>query len=913
MQKKIAFTSFVAIVIAAGIYWFLYTTKARTPVSAGINAIPTDAAIIFESKQSQSTWKKLSQTNIMWEELLGTNTFANLNKEVNYIDSLLQTDEASSQLLEGHSVFISAHAVASKQFHLLFVYSLPNRTYEPEIELFFEKVNNKKEIVYSDFEGHEIGILSPHGKQPLKFAFIEGTLIMSSDQTLIEKSILQLRSGISLQTEKNFSKIFSAAGKKVDANIYLNYKTFPSLLDPFIFSSYKKDLSAISNFADFSGWDVTLKPNSLMLSGFTGSNDSLDKNFLNIFNKQKPQAIELINIIPKNTAFMMFYGISNTKTFITDHKKYIKANSRTQQYDSFISSIKSQYHLDIEQTFFGGLDNELALVVTESPTVDFTENSYAVLHSNDIQSLLKTLNDAADSVDYLNKEEKDTLSFRDHLISHLNIADVIPQLLGQPFNRIKKTYFTTINDYVIFGNSQNSLRNFINDFENNHTLANDKNYTSFAENISAEANVYYYSSIARSTNIYKNFVTEELSKDIENKSELFRKFESVGIQFTFNNKLFYNNISLKYNPELKQETGTLWESKLDSTVSSKPYLLINHNTKAKEVFVQDDANKIYLISNTGKVIWTKQLNERIMSDVTQVDVLKNNKLQMVFNTRSFIYMYDRNGNDMKGFPVKLKSPATNPLAVIDYENNNDYRLFIACENKQMLCFNAIGEIVTGFKPDKTANAVYLPVAYFNAAGKDHLCAIDNSGKVYILDRHGNTRVKLKEQVGKGIRNFYIESGKDYSKSFIVSADTLGNVIRLNLAGDLEKIKFQDFETSPYFEYRDINNDKTKEFIFLTRNELKVFNADKSLLFNYEFKSPITQAPQFFIFPDGKGKIGIVSETSNEIFLFNDNGSLADTFPLNGKTQISIGDLNNEGAFNIVTGSADNSIYVYPLK
>lgn len=913
MRKKIAFSTFIAIVLAAGIYWFIYTTQARTPVSAGIDAIPADAAIIFESKQSKNTWKKLSQTNIMWEELLGTKTFANLNKQASYVDSILQSDEASSQLLEGHSIFISAHSSKENNFNLLFVYSLPNRTYESEMELFFEKINNKKEIVYTDFEGQEIGTLTPHGKQPLKFAFVEGTLIMSSDQALVERSIKQLLSGISLQKDKNFSKIFSAAGKKVDANIYLNYKTFHSLLEPFIFNSYKKELSSFSNFADFSGWDVTLKPNSLMLSGFTGSNDSLDTNFLNIFNKQKPQTIELINIIPKKTAVMMFYGISNTKTFITDHKKYLKANSKFKTYEQFASTVRSRYHIDIEQVVFSGLDNELALVITESPTVDFTENLYIVMHSNDIQSAIQTLNDAADSVNYINKEEKDTLSYRDHLICNLNIKDLFPQLLGSEFSRIKQPYFTQIKDYIVFGNSQNSLRNFINDFENNHTLANDKNYTSFAENISSEANVYYYSSIARSTNIYKGFVTEELSKDIDNKSELFKKFESVGIQFTFNNKLFYNNIYLKYNPELKQETGTLWESKLDSTVSSKPYLLINHNTKAKEVFVQDDANKIYLISNTGKVIWTKQLNEKIMSDITQVDVLKNNKLQMVFNTRSFIYMYDRNGNDMKGFPVKLKSPATNSLSVIDYENNNDYRLFIACENKEILCFNATGEIVKGFKSDKTISPVYLPVTYFNTSGKDHLCAIDISGKIYILDRHGNIRLKIKEQVGRGIRNFYIESGKDYSKSFIVSADTLGNVIRINLAGDQEKIKFQDFETSPYFEYRDINNDKTKEFIFLTRNELKVFNSDKSLLFNYEFKTPVTQAPQFFIFPDGKGKIGIVSEVSNEIYLFNDNGSLQDAFPLNGKTPISIGDLNNEGAFNIVTGSADNSIYVYPLR
>ena len=465
----------------------------------------------------------------------------------------------------------------------------------------------------------------------------------------------------------------------------------------------------------------------------------------------------------------------------------------------------------------------------------------------------------------------------------------------------------------MFANTDDALRSFINDFENNKTLANNKNYQAFSENVSKEANLFIYSSIARSSNIYSSFVTEDLSQEIEKQIKLIQKFEGVGIQFTFNNKLFYSTIYLKYNPEIKQEISTLWETKLDTTISSKPYLVINHTTKAKEIFVQDDGNKIYLISNTGKIIWSKQLHDKIMSDVVQVDVLKNNKLQLLFNTRSAIYMYDRNGNDMKGFPIKLKSPATNALSVFDYEKNRDYRIFVASENKKITCFKPDGEEVSGFKFDKTTSLVYMPIQYFRADNKDHICAIDVKGKIYILDRQGEIRIKIKEQLAPGIRNFFIEPGKDYSKSYIVAADTLGNVIKISLSGDKENIRFQNFETSPYFDYKDINNDKTKEFIFLTRNKLKVFSADKSLIFSYEFPTKLSGAPLFFLFPDGSKKIGVVSEEENKLYLFNESGSLYNGFPLTGKTYFSIGDINNEGIINLITGSSDSSIYVYQLE
>ncbi len=73
------------------------------------------------------------------------------------------------------------------------------------------------------------------------------------------------------------------------------------------------------------------------------------------------------------------------------------------------------------------------------------------------------------------------------------------------------------------------------------------------------------------------------------------------------------------------------------------------------------------------------------------------------------------------------------------------------------------------------------------------------------------------------------------------------------------------------------------------------------------------APLFFLFPDGSKKIGVVSEEENKLYLFNESGSLYNGFPLTGKTYFSIGDINNEGIINLITGSSDSSIYVYQLE
>lgn len=912
MSRKIIFGIVIAAILIGGGYWFFHTKEARTPISEGINAIPIDAAIIFESKQSKNTWKKLSQTNIMWEELLATQTIANINRQGTTIDSILQSSPEIMQLLENHSIYISAHITSKNNFDLLYVFSLPNMTYKSSIEDYLaEKIQSTKiPLTTSEFEGETIKTIAYSNIKRFHYSITNGILIISINKELVQNSIHQVKSNISLNNDNNFSKVIRTAGKNVDANVYINYQKFSELATPLLYPTSEKSVLPISNFADCSSWDVSIKPNALMLSGFTLANDSNNR-FLSLFTKQKPQEAEVIKIIPSSVSTFLFFGVSDVNIYHEDYKKQLTSKNTLGNYNKSVETINKKQNINIEELMLKWMDNEMALVVTESASTDFTNNTYAIIRSNNIEDAINTLNEL--SANFSEEEKTDTSSYRGHAITFLNIDNILPTILGNPFEKIKHNYYTSIDNYVVFSNTSEALKNYIDEVESHKTLSNDKNYKAFSENISAESNVYLYNSIAQSKNVYSHFIKEELANELNLKENLLKKFEAVGIQFSSSNKLFYSNVYLKYNPEQKQQSGTLWETKLDTTISNRPYLLINHKTKAKEVFIQDDANKIYLISNTGKILWTKQLTEKIMSDVIQVDVLKNDKLQLVFNTRSFIYMFDRNGFPMDGFPIKLRSPATNAIAVIDYEKNRDYRIFIATENKRIVCYKANGEQLTAFAFDKTTDQVFLPLQYFVANNKDHLCAIDIKGKIYVLDRKGAVKVKMKEQMEQGIRNFFVEPGKDYNKSYLIASDTLGNIIKISLTNHKESIKVQDFETSPYFDLKDINNDKTKEYIFLTRNELKVFSQDKSLLFKHDFENKISQTPLFFLFPDETALIGVVSEESNEIFLFNNNGSLFEGFPQNGKTNFSIGDLNNEGHYNLVTGSSENSIFVYQLK
>ena len=78
----------------------------------------------------------------------------------------------------------------------------------------------------------------------------------------------------------------------------------------------------------------------------------------------------------------------------------------------------------------------------------------------------------------------------------------------------------------------------------------------------------------------------------------------------------YSNLFLS-TEEIKQENlpHQVWQTKLEAKVSMKPVPVINHITKEQEIFVQDDQQTIYLLNNSGRILWKLKVDGQINSEV----------------------------------------------------------------------------------------------------------------------------------------------------------------------------------------------------------------------------------------------------------------------------------------------------------
>jgi DNA-binding beta-propeller fold protein YncE len=261
------------------------------------------------------------------------------------------------------------------------------------------------------------------------------------------------------------------------------------------------------------------------------------------------------------------------------------------------------------------------------------------------------------------------------------------------------------------------------------------------------------------------------------------------------------------------------------------------------------------------------------------------------------------------YPVKLRSPATNSVALFDYDNNRNYRLLIAGQDKMIYAYDKSGSIVKGWKPFRTNGTVVSEISWFRVSGKDYLAIADETS-LYFIDRQGNTRLTLKEPVTKAPGSS-IRLTPGTTPSMVCSAPD-GTVQHIYFDGSVKKFSKKTFSVDHSFDFFDINGDGFGEYIFIDSGILYLYDHNRSELFSRKFGSSKLGGPINFIFSSSDRKIGVYDTEKKQIYLIDDKGNIMKGFPLRGASMFSIGRLNEKNEWHLIVGGTDKFMYNYKL-
>lgn len=905
----IAIIVLLALVIGGGIFWHL--SQRSVVVADPIDAIPISAAMIISYPEITKAWDAFESQDYyeVFAPIQELELFFARNL---LLDSLVRYDQDLKVMLDNSVIWSSYHPTETDSLQVFHVIK-PNTGKDQRV---LRAVNNalRSQGVVTEHSYRDISIFKLVVSKPyniLYYTVDQGLILSSSSLGLLKQSLAQLNAGNTLKKDPEFVNAVMAAGKNVEANILLKYDRLPSylsrVLKPTLSSSSNE---AIGRFASWTELDVNLKPEGITLNGFSYISDSLIQ-ILGLFLDQQPQPINFPEFLPSSTASFLFFGIDDVMTFTSDYRKLLRSTGNLRHAEKKLDSLNAYYGVDLEQHLLAWVGNSFGVCVIEPKEQSFASSTYMIFEARSPDLAIKLLEDLSVLLAEKNEIDIESEEVGGITIRQLPLSGILTEILGGGFEAYENPFYMVVKNHVIFGTSIESLASYLQHLQGDRTLAKELAFSRFAENLGSSFNVFSYHHLAHSRSIFESYLNRDAVSVLENNRQLTEHFEAIGTQISTTGKSFYSNVFVKYNPNWSESSESNLEAKLDSKPSGSPVFVKNHLNGQNEILIQDDENALYLFNEAGQRLFKAELSEAIRSRPVQVDALRNGKLQYLFNTKNYIYLIDRNGKNVSGYPIELNSPAETHLAVFDYDKDRNYRLLIACKNKHIYNYDINGKKINGWRHSKASDPTIHPFKHLSVSGKDYLITGESNGKIHLLDRRGKNRVKVQKRVTPS-KNNHLQAFRSSENAFtgIYITDVDGKIHRVSLSGEVSPMDLGKFSPEHRFIVADLNKDGGPEFIFSDLNMLQIFNYKKEKVAEQRL-DPSATAP-FLIDLGEKGMgIGYCFKDSEQLVLFDSSGSMMEGFPLSGSSEFDI--LQKGNMLTVSSAGTDSNLIIQAVR
>ncbi|RKS55051.1 hypothetical protein BC962_0005 [Gillisia mitskevichiae] len=620
-------------------------------------------------------------------------------------------------------------------------------------------------------------------------------------------------------SSESFKKAITARSKG-KTSLYINHEYSKTTIT-------KKNKESNSPLADWSVVDLELSNNKISFNGIAITKKPSSQ-LLNIFQGVQQQKIEISNITP----------VSARGYFSFTYEDFNKLSEKLHEFkkDSILDNKTTILNYSKEAgLIFIGDDTATALTLVD-PEV--------ALSAFPIQEELK-------------KEFRGINIYSASNSDHLN-------LLKPLINSGIPKYSMFLDNFLVYAEKQETLENIISSYQNTSTLAKNANFITIQEDLANSSSLLIVSKPQLSKTQRENSLILNSLDLINNIGE---EYKLAATQFVSNDGFTHiHGIILNEGDSDSEDTQELKTTTLPINIKEKSYILKNHNSNELELAFQDDSNVLSLLNLDGKVLWKKKLKTQIIGEISQIDLYKNGNLQIAFTTLNKFYILDRNGKEVKPFPIEFKDDITQPLAVFDYNNTKDYR-FLIVQGKELLMYDAQGKIVKGFDFKKSTTEISHAPKHIRIRNKDYIVFPEKNGKLNILSRQGKDRISIKEKIEFSESEWY-ENNNEF-----VSLSEDGELLRIDQTGKTTKKQL-----SSNGNLHIVANENAR--VILSENILTINNKEITLDFG------LYSIPKIFDI-SGKTYIGITDTQAKKVYLFNEKAELLPNFPVYGISLIDI--------------------------
>ncbi len=814
-MKKYFLTFLLLLFVSSAIFYYYNFTTNNSVKTNALLAIPSRTAAFFYTKDLNALNQKLDSLSYL-SVLNQSSIFKDFKQQLILIDSFQNLFK--NKEIEINKLVFCVNNVGSSKIGFLNIIDFKT----VKLASFFQNKIDKniyKIETYNYKEFKIITIKHKKNKHKISFSVYNNLLLLSQNSPLVEEALNSLKNEKHKTLSKEFKDLNIKNINKASIHLFIDYNAI-SDINTLLFSKdflnkKSKDLKNVN----WSYYAIYFNKNNISYKS-SYSFEYNDNSTISYIANSKPKAFSLDLFLPNNTAYAEIIKSKNNNSFQSNNDSY--------------------------KYFSTWLDEEIAFFSLETFGNDFNKKSALVLKTKNIDT-------AKINLYLLNKEMAPVADYDGLAIYEMNV-DVLSNFFKNNLFSFEKPYFAFIGKYVVFVNDINVIRVCYQKYKSNQFLRSDLKFQTFIKEKNGLTNSTIYIQAQRWRTALNNIFNKQIIPSDIGKIK----------QETFvTDSIIYSIGEVNFQKDKIKKTTNIWNAILDTVSYFKPQIVIIADNKRKEILTQDEKNQVYLISQSGDIIFKKQIKEKIFGEVFQIDFYKTNKLQYVFNTKNYIYLLDRKGRVVDGFPLKLPAEATNSIFVVNYDKAKVYRYFIACNNQKIYGYEANGKPLKAWSPLGNFGTVKSSIKHATFNGKDYLFFNNKEGTFYAFNRKGEKR--FTEVV---LNTEFIQAFEKDKNGFINLGE--GSIYKIDLNGKTTVKIIGDNTYKSFTNYLEKN-----AFAIANKNEFRVAKSKWTILGKKKLNDEIIAVEKVKI----QTKTWFLVSCKKSIYLINDLGEIHPDFPM----------------------------------
>ncbi len=717
---------------------------------------------------------------------------------------------------------------------------------------------------YNDFSISEIS----DSEQTFTYIFYKNFFLASFTPYLVEDAIRTINDG-DLES-------FETLHKTSDGNLHINFEELSNLLGAF--SQTSPNLPASSG-----SYSLLADSSFVTISGFSEAGDS----WLNT-HTTTPSGFEMAEVIPSNASLVFHLSFSDASEW---KDKQLEFLTTQQQPKRLADSLKEAFDFDPAQ-IFNLIDNEVGMVHLESGRPDDSRKLF-ILKVKESAASMDFFQNLTERIAYARGDSVYSESYSENEIRFLPIPEFPSTIIGNMAGDFERCFYLNYRNYVVFSNNLQELRDLITSTQSENTWGKSVELNDFLNQTNAQANVSLFVNVPRYWSTLDTYLKPDWSTQLNADGQHYRRFELAAFQFSNADGKYFTNFT--FNQPL-QKVSNQPKTASDNSITfagqliSKPYLVRTHSHNFFDYMVQDSSNTVYYLDRRFSTLWSKNLNEAIVSDVFPIDYYRNNKLQYVFATATSIHIIDRTGTYIPGYPKSINnSTAISHFGLIDYDRSRNYRFGITDRDGKVFLTDKDLKLLEGWDPIPYNRPATSPLQHARLGNRDVMISVQENGIINVTNRRGIKQNGFPFDLRAGVDgDYYLSASNTLGRSALSVITQQGELIEINLEGIVIN-RDQLIKSSTETSFRLVKDRGSRSFIIIKKegSRYEVLDATGNFLFQKDYLSNDPVLIQYYQFGAGKDLIAFTDTANNSLYVFDKSGTLITGNPIRSSNEVSI--------------------------